>query len=775
MQVLELLAVGAVQGVGFRPLVFRIAHRLGLGGAVWNEPGGVRIRLVGPARRVEEFGARLRAECRAPARLDQLRVLSVSETDAAEPFRIADSVSAGSPDALVMPDLATCPDCLREMYDPRNRRYRHPFINCTHCGPRFSIVTGIPYDRARTTMQGFAICEACRAEYENPADRRFHAQPIACPRCGPEMELWDVNGKRLGARDWAVRAAVQHIRAGQIVAVKGIGGFHLMCDARNADVVRELRRRKRRDEKPFAVMAPDIGWARLLAEVGDAEAELLRSAAAPIVLVKRRAEPIVAEPVAPANPYLGLMLPYAPVHHLLLRELECPVVATSGNLSDEPICTDEREAVKRLDGIADFFLVHNRPIARPQDDSIAHIVDGRVCLLRRARGYAPLAMPLPFETPPLLALGAHLKNTIALAWRDRIVLSQHHGDLDSLESRRAFEQAVADLPALFGVAPERWAADRHPDYASSLYAQDRQLAPIAVQHHHAHIAAVMAEHGLEGPVLGVAWDGTGLGDDGTIWGGEFLRVQGDRYLRLGRLGGFRLPGGDGAMRKPLHAAFGALTACVPERMPELAERLLGMDAESRRACAAMIASESAAPFTSSAGRWFDAISAICGLCRESTYEGQAAQRLEYACAPATGLTHFTVETRVEGGLMVWDFAPLVRELLDEIARNTPVGVLATRFHLTLADVVAQMAEAHRGLPVALGGGCFQNRFLLQACIRRLREGGHAVYWAEQIPPNDGGISLGQAAIACMLIEDGTRKPEDERRKTENVFGHSRAD
>ncbi len=752
MQVLEVLVVGAVQGVGFRPLVYRIAHRLGLGGAVWNEPGGVRIRLVGPARRVEDFGSTLRAECAPPARIEQIRVLSVSETDAAEPFRIAESMSGGAREALVMPDLATCPACLRELFDPRDRRHRYPFLNCCHCGPRYSIITGIPYDRTRTTMAKFAMCDACRAEYENPDDRRFHAQPVACPACGPTVELWDVNGARKGARDWAVRAAVQHVRAGQIVAVKGIGGFHLMCDARNDTAVRELRRRKRRDEKPFALMVPDIGWARILTETGDAEADLLRSAAAPIVLLRRRAGELLSDAVAPNNPLLGLMLPYSPLHHLMLRELECPVVATSGNLTDEPICIDEREAVKRLDGIADFFLVHNRPIARPQDDSIAHFVDGRVCMLRRARGYAPLAIPLSRETPPILALGAHLKNTIALAFNDRIVVSQHHGDLDSLESRQAFEQAIDDLPGLYGVKPERWVVDAHPDYASTLFARDRHLETISVQHHHAHIAAVIAEHGIEGPVLGVAWDGTGLGDDGTIWGGEFLRVDAGRYLRLGRLGGFRLPGGDGAMRKPLHSAFGALMATVPERMPELAERLLDMDVESIRACAAMIESGAHAPFTSSAGRWFDAVSAMCGVCRETTYEGQAAQQLEFACDPDARALHFPFDTRVENGLLVFDLAPLVRALLAEIEQMTPVAQLAARFHATLADIIVSMADAQRGLPIVLSGGCFQNRILLTTTIRRLRESGHPVYWPEQLPPNDGGIAVGQAAVAAQRLQ-----------------------
>ncbi|MCS6770930.1 MAG: carbamoyltransferase HypF [Kiritimatiellae bacterium] len=755
---MELLVTGAVQGVGFRPLVFRIAHRLGLGGAVWNEPGGVRIRLVGPPIRVELFAPTLRRECQLPARIDQIRVLSVSEADAPEPFRIADSSIGGTREALVMPDLATCPACLRELFDPRNRRYRHPFINCTRCGPRYSIITGIPYDRERTTMRDFPMCSECRAEFENPEDRRFHAQPIACPRCGPAVELLDARGTRIGGRDWAVRETVRRLRAGQIVAVKGIGGFHLMCDARSEETVRELRRRKRRDEKPFALMVPDLAWARELAELSDLEIDLLLSAAAPIVLVARRMTNGVAESVAPRNPQLGLMLPYAPIHHMILREFSAPLVATSGNLSDEPICIDEREAVERLAGIADAFLVHNRPIARPQDDSVARVVDRRVCMIRRARGYAPLAIPLPFETRPVLALGAHLKNTIALAFHDRIVLSQHHGDLDSWEARRAFEQAVEDLPALYGVRPEIWAVDAHPDYATSLYARDHGLQAIPIQHHHAHIAAAMAEHGLEGTVLGVAWDGTGLGSDGTIWGGEFLLVSRSSFLRIGRLSCFRLPGGDSAMRKPVHSAFGVLSAACPDKLPELAARVLEMDEESIRICAALIRSGENAPLTSSAGRWFDAASALLGACRRATYEGQAAQMLEFLCRGTEVTAPYPYELRTEESVVVFDLAPVIRALLDEIRTGAAPSISASRFHNTMADIIATMAQAHPNLPVVLSGGCFQNRVLLSLAIRRLRELGRQVYFPEQVPPNDGGISLGQAAIVAWRLNLGPKAP-----------------
>lgn len=758
MQVLELLITGAVQGVGFRPLVFRVAHRLGVGGAVWNEPGGVRVRVVGPAASVESFTGTLRRECAPPARIDHIRILSVSETDTPEPFRIAESITGGLREALVMPDLATCPNCLRELFDSKNRRYRHPFINCTHCGPRYSIILGIPYDRERTTMREFPMCPACRAEFENPEDRRFHAQPIACPICGPTVELWDARGMRLGARDWAIRSAASRIREGQIVAVKGIGGFHLLCDARNDAVVQELRRRKRREEKPFAIMAPDLGWARLLADLSDIEIELLRSAAAPIVLARRRDTGWVAPSVAPANPQLGILLPYAPIHHLLVREVGMPVVATSGNLSDEPICTDEREAVERLAGIADAFLVHNRPIARPLDDSVAQVVDRRVCLIRRARGYAPLAIPLPLETPPMLALGAHLKNTIALAFGDRIVLSQHHGDLDALEARAAFERAVEDLPALYGVRPGIWIADKHPDYASSIYVRERGFETITVQHHHAHIAAGMAEHGLSGPVLGVAWDGTGLGDDGTIWGGEFLRVSEEGFLRIGRLSRFRLPGGDASMRKPIAAAFGALFASFPAQTAELARRWLGLDDETIQAYSALIESGTNAPWTSSAGRWFDAISALCGACRTSSYEGQAAQRLEYLCDDAADSRLFSYGIVEEAGVVVFDLAPLLREFLEEMEHGSDRVRLATRFHRTLADILVTMAMGHPDLPVVLSGGCFQNRFLAELTVRRFRELGRPVYLPEQIPANDGGISAGQAIVAAWRLKKGQRSP-----------------
>lgn len=752
MQVLEFLVSGAVQGVGFRPLVYRIAHQMGLGGAVWNEPGGVRIRIVGSSRTVEQFGPRLRAECAPPARIDQLRILSVSELQHAEPFRIAESMLDGVRQALVMPDLATCPACTHEVFDPKNRRYRYPFTNCTHCGPRYSIITGIPYDRAQTSMRGFTMCEACRAEYDDPGDRRFHAQPNACPECGPQLELQDATGKRLGGRDWALRQAIAHLRDGRIVAVKGIGGFHLMCDAKNENAVNELRRRKHREKKPLAVMAPNIAYARLLAKIGDAEADVLQASAAPIVLLPKRADAQIAESVVPQNPCVGIMLPYSPLHHLLLHGFQGSLVATSGNLSDEPICVDEKEAVQRLSGIADFFLVHNRPIVRALDDSVVRMASGQMMMLRRARGYAPLALPLPFETSPVLALGPHLKNTIALAMRDRIVVSQHLGDLDTLESRRAFEQAIDDLQTLYGERPGTWVIDQHPDYASSLFARAQGADPLRAQHHHAHVASVIAEHDLREPVLGVAWDGTGLGDDGTIWGGEFLRATPEQYTRLAHLKQFRLPGGDGAMRKPVHSAFGALHACFPEQMPDLAMRVLGLDKETARTLQALIEKGVQAPLTSSAGRWFDAVSALCGICRESSYEGMAAQQLEFAMNGVTGSARYPFDVGVEAGCVVFELKPMLEQLLADVAAGIPPAQLSLRFHNTMLNIIVRLADAYRGLPVVLSGGCFQNRFLLDSAIVRLREAGHAVYWPQLLPPNDGGVALGQAVIASHAIK-----------------------
>lgn len=770
MEARELLITGAVQGVGFRPFAYRLAHELSLGGFVRNHARGVLIRIVGPPAQLDVFITRLQREAVPPAQVHGLEVLARCSTDMLEPFQILSSDPHGQPEAVIMADLATCPACLREVLDPANRRHRYPFTNCTHCGPRFSIILGIPYDRAQTTMRGFTQCPACQAEYENPADRRFHAQPNACPACGPHLAWWDATGQVRAEHEPALRAAADALRAGRIVAVKGLGGFHLMCDARNETAVAELRRRKHREEKPFAVMAPDLVSVRALCEVSDEESALLQSPAAPIVLMARQEPGGVANAVAPGNPSLGVMLPYTPLHHLLLRELGFPVVATSGNLSDEPICTDEHEALLRLRGLADFFLVHNRPIARPLDDSIARIIAGKPCVLRRARGYAPLPIPLSLPAPlprtsSILAVGAHMKTAVTLLTGNRAVIGAHIGDLDTLEARHAFERSVNDLAALYEVTPARWACDRHPDYASSAYAREHGREVLAVQHHHAHIASCLAEHGLDGPVFGLAWDGTGLGDDGTIWGGEGLRVARGSWQRISTVRGFALPGGDHAARKPWWSAVGALQEYFPDEMPGLAMELLGLPESEVRTLMAVISKRLNAPRTSSVGRWFDAVAALTGICRNSSFEGQAAMALEWRVnlaqvgrtipgepqAAATArpeASPYPLEMQRENGLTVCSLRNALIELIAERRAGQTAGHLATRFHATLAAAAVALARAQPEKIVVLSGGCFQNRCLTELCIDGLRAAGFTPYWHQLVPPNDGGISLGQAWVAA---------------------------
>src|SRR6516162_999763 len=554
---------GAVQGVGFRPCVYRLATELGLSGWVCNSAEGVFVELEGIREQVQRFI--LRIENEKPPR-SFIQSLETSWLDPAgySRFEIRASDPRGTKSALVLPDIAICPDCLREIFDPRDRRYLYPFTNCTNCGPRFSIIEALPYDRSNTSMRGFEMCVRCRAEYENPLDRRFHAQPNACPDCGPCVELWEpLSGKALCSHHCAIEEAGKAIRNGKILAVKGLGGFHLMVNARSEEVVRRLRKRKRREEKPFAVMFPSLEAVRQESEPSEAEERLLLSAESPIVLLRRKARSLlnqsqVANSVAPGNPFLGVMLPYTPLHHLLLAQIDFPVVATSGNLSDEPICTDEREALRRLNGIADLFLVHNRPIARHVDDSVVRLMAGRELVLRRARGYAPLPIQLKQPSPPTLAVGGHLKNTVAISVDRQVFISQHIGDLETVAAFTAFRRAANDLSELYETRPTRVAADAHPDYLSTRFAREAGLPVVSVQHHYAHVLACMAENELDPPAFGIAWDGTGHGSDGTIWGGEFLKVTATGFERFAHLRTFGLPGGEAAIKEPRRSALGLL-------------------------------------------------------------------------------------------------------------------------------------------------------------------------------------------------------------------------
>ncbi len=739
---------GAVQGVGFRPFVHRLATSMELRGWVSNGPHGVSVEVEGPRERLDEFVLRLGKEKPPRASIQSL------ETSWLEPagyggFEIRASGGTGAPSALILPDIATCPDCLRDIFDPSNRRHRYPFTNCTNCGPRFSILEALPYDRPNTSMRRFAMCSDCEREYRNPRDRRFHAQPIACPRCGPHAELWDAAGAVAATGDEAVAAAGAAVREGRVLALLGIGGFQLLVDARDEEAVRALRRRKHREQKPLALLYPDTGLVRRDCVVGPLEERLLESPEAPIVLLERRpGTGAIAPSVAPGNPRLGAMLPCSPLHHLLLRGLGFPVVATSGNLSDEPLCTDPREALNRLCGVADWFLVHDRPIVRPIDDSVARVLLGREQLLRRARGYAPLPVPVRDFLPPVLGVGAHFKNTVALGAGRSVFLSQHLGDLSTPAAHAAFVQAAADLPRLYGVEPGLLAHDMHPDYLSTRFAEESGLPVVAVQHHHAHVLACLADNGLEPPALGVAWDGTGMGLDGTIWGGEFLAADEDSFTRVAHLHPFRLPGGEAAIRQPRRCAFGALHEAAPGKLfaDPAAPPLCHFRAAEIRTLRRMLETGTNAPRTTSAGRLFDAAASLAGLRQVADFEGQAAMDLEFAIdAEIAGAYPFAV-----GGRAPWvvDWRPALAAMLDDARAGRPAGVLAAMFHNTLAAMVLAVARLAGRRRVVLTGGCFQNRRLTELCVRRLEEAGFHPAWHQRVPPNDGAIALGQVLAAA---------------------------
>jgi len=741
---------GAVQGVGFRPFVFRLAEELGLTGWVNNSAQGVFIEVEGRREQLQSFLLRIPREKPPRAFIQSLESSWLDPVGFAK-FEIRESIAAGAKTALILPDIATCPECLREVFDPANRRHRYPFTNCTHCGPRFSIIESLPYDRLNTTMKRFAMCDECRAEYEDPRDRRFHAQPNACPNCGPQLELWDRAGQVLFRRDGALQQAAHAIRRGEIVAVKGLGGFHLLVDARNERAVRRLRELKHRDEKPFALMAPSLIDAQALCEVSELEDRLLTSPESPIVLLRRRGDMGgIAEAIAPRNPCLGVMLPYTPLHHLLLAELGFPVVATSGNLAEEPICTDERDALRRLNDIADLFLVHDRPIARHVDDSIVRVVMDREMVLRRARGFAPLPVHLARQSlPPQLAVGAHLKSSVALAVGGDVFISQHIGDLESEAAFDAFRRVIGDFERLYDARPESVTCDAHPDYLSTKFARQFGVPVRAVQHHFAHVVSCMAENDLDRPVLGVAWDGTGYGTDGTIWGGEFFRATRHDFERVAHLRQFRLPGGDSAVREPRRSAVGLLYEVFGDALFGLKELapVQGFTRAELQIVRQMLHKQLNAPVTSSAGRLFDAAAAIAGLRQETRYEGQAAMEWEFAADGYQTDEAYPFRIRDGQSPLVIDWEPMIRAMLDDVAENEPVGWLAAKFHNALAEMIVAVARRIGREQVVLSGGCFQNRYLTERAVRRLEQENFRAYWHQRVPPNDGGIALGQMVAA----------------------------
>jgi hydrogenase maturation protein HypF len=804
---------GAVQGVGFRPFVFRLANELKLAGWVENNAHGVCLEVEGLPASLTGFLVRLERD-KPPQAFFQSLEPSWLDPAGYTDFKIRAS-SGGPKTALVLPDIATCPECRQEIFDPNNRRYLYPFTNCTHCGPRFSIIEALPYDRVNTSMREFTLCPECKAEYENPLDRRFHAQPNACPQCGPRLDLWDEGGQVRVSQHAALLAAAAALREGKVLALKGLGGFQLLVDARQSEAVQRLRQRKHREEKPFAVMFPSLVSVREHCEVADLEERLLGSAESPIVLLRtlarphlaalgstveaagrsaddssegyvsgsgsgspRPASPIrIAREVAPGNPCLGAMLPYTPLHHLLMAELGFPVVATSGNLSDEPICLDEREALRRLHGIADLWLVHNRRIVRQVDDSVARVMLGRELVLRRARGYAPLPVHLKAPVASMLAVGAHLKNTVAMSVGLDIFVSQHIGDLETPEAFAAFKQVITNFTQLYDLHPTAVACDAHPDYRSTQFARQSNLPVIPIQHHHAHVRACMADNELEPPVLGISWDGTGYGLDGSVWGGEFLHVEADAFQRLGSFRPFRLPGGEAAVQEPRRVALGLLYEVFGPSVFAMRELEPVRSFEPRQLELLRVALQNRlnTPWTTSAGRLFDAVASLVGLRQISRFEGQAAMELEFALSEVRteqayplrllpGKTGFTASEQADpkpangrprgpndpgqSVMIMVDWEPMIWGLLEDVRCRVPAGVMAAKFHHTLAEAVVGVARLAGVEQVALTGGCFQNRYLTERVVQRLAAEGFRPYWHQRIPPNDGGIALGQIMAAA---------------------------
>ncbi|MGA7768870.1 MAG: carbamoyltransferase HypF [Candidatus Sulfotelmatobacter sp.] len=717
---------GAVQGVGFRPFVYRLATELSLTGWVLNSSAGLVVEVEGPPDQLSRFEHRLEQE-RPKASVVTVRESAWLAAEGSTRFEILASDHDSGKTVNVLPDLATCTDCREELFDPANRRFEYPFTNCTNCGPRYTIVVDIPYDRPNTTMQKFTLCPACREEYENPANRRFHAQPNACPVCGPKL-------------DGPIEDAVEALLQGEIVALKGIGGFQLLVDARNPDAVARLRERKHREEKPFALMMPSLEMARTYCEISPAEVQLLESQAAPIVLLQPKPGTDIAPNVAHCSPYLGVMLPYSPLHHLLMEECRFPLIATSGNRSDEPIAIANDEATVRLKDIADHFLVHNRPIVRACDDSVVRLTRGRAGILRRARGYAPLGIYIAQSLPPVLAVGGHLKNTVAIGVGQNVFLSQHIGDLETLEARGAFEKAIDDLCRLYSFKPEVVACDLHPDYASTHWAEKSGLPLIRVQHHQAHVAACAAENNVRGAYLGISWDGTGYGLDGAIWGGEFFRVEGNQFERIAHLRPFGLPGGDAAVREGWRSAASLIFEVRgPERVnPDVGHQSAGNSRLDEAKVRYMLERGINVVPTTSVGRLFDAVASITGVAQQNRFEGQAAMLLENEIGPL----------RTEGAypLAGGDWGPLILAVIADKRAGVAVPLIAARFHNALVEWILEVA-AHAGpKQIVLSGGVFQNRYLTERAAAALESRGFEVHTHQRVPPNDGGIALGQAVM-----------------------------
>ncbi len=770
---LRLEVQGRVQGVGFRPFVFQLAKQCRVAGWIENTPQGATIEIEGPWADLEVFKRRLPIQAPQSAKIETINSSAIS-LQQEKKFSIRTSQHNGPRLSVIPPDLATCQNCLEDINDPTSRRYHYPFTTCTQCGPRYSIVEGIPFDRVHTTMKKFPLCEACQREYENMADRRFHAEAIACPTCGPQLTLWDSEGTVLTKKEEGLQQACSMVREGKILAVKGLGGFQLWADGESEKSVQTLRNRKHRPRKPFAVLFPSLEVLKTHCECSRDEETLLTSPESPIVLLRRKKKSSLASAVAPDNPYLGAMLPYTPLHHLLMAKIQTPIVATSGNRSEEPIVIDESEALTRLSEIADAYLVHDRPIARPVDDSVVRMVNGELMMLRRARGYAPAPITIKSpgskqnHLPPILAVGGHLKNTVAVTTHDQVVLSQHIGDLSTPEAYAQFKRTLSDQLKLFDVQPQAIACDLHPDYRSTTFAKklgkEMNIPVILVQHHYAHILSCMAEHGLEGPALGVAWDGAGYGTDETIWGGEFLLADYSGFERVGHLRPFRLPGGEICMREPRRVALSLLyeifgDKCLSMDLPPI--HSLGPDLA--QSLVELLKKDVNCPATTSMGRLFDGISSILSLCHINTFEGEAAMALEFRAEKSNSdsqdtsysmpLTTFAPEGRENGeGLppelipLIADWQPLIGSIVQDVTKGKSSNDIGLHFHQALSRLIVNGAKILNSSNIILTGGVFQNTLLMKLTQDQLQNANYQVFTHHHIPPNDGGLTFGQTTV-----------------------------
>jgi hydrogenase maturation protein HypF len=751
---------GAVQGVGFRPFIYKLAYELNLKGIIANNVNGVSIDVEGDEELLNEFISRIKSNKPRHSVIISINVLKL-KLNGYDDFKIIESESFGEPNTIILPDIAVCNECLVEMFDPENRRYLYPFINCTNCGPRFSIIKSLPYDRPNTSMKNFEMCAQCREEYENPLDRRFHAQPIACPKCGPQVQLLNQNGKLICEKEDAISESVQKIKEGKIIALKGLGGFQLIVNAWDDNAVRRLRERKYRDEKPFAVMFPSMEVVKHYCDVSDIEEQILNSPESPIILLKKKSDiryhassirhplPSISKLLAPQNPYLGVMLPYTPLHYLLMQELGEPIIATSGNISEEPMCIDEYEAFEKLSGIADYFLIHNRPIVRPVDDSIVRVVKQKPTILRRARGYAPLPLSIRNTAEEnFVCVGGHLKNTISMKKGNEVFVSQHIGDLENTEAEKYFLNTISDFKQMYKVDPDYLVHDLHPDYLSSKFCHQQKVKTIPVQHHLAHIAGCYEENKLEGRCFAVCWDGTGYGLDKTIWGGEFFIYDEHEFRHFAQLRQFKLPGGDSAAKDTRRSLIGILYEIFGENIP-VDKLCSSLSRNDLNIFIRMLKKNINCFTTSSAGRLFDSVSSLLNICQRSTYEGQAAMMLEFI-ADKQIKTYYNFNL-IEKERLIVNWQPMFEQMFIDLEKEIPASEISAKFHNTLAEIIVMLAKRTAQKNVVLTGGCFQNVFLLERTIDQLTENGFIPHWNQKIPTNDGGISFGQAVLANHFI------------------------